>query len=432
MENEKLLNNGEKMFALMQELWPICRSITGAGVRETLTIISKQLPEMVTYEIPTGTPCFDWEVPKEWAISDAFIIDPNGRKIVNFSDTNLHVVNYSIPIDIELDLEELETHLHSLPEQPDAVPYVTSYYNETWGFCISHKLRKSLIPGRYKVRIDSELKVGKLTYGEVLLPGSSSKEILISTYMCHPSMANNELSGPCLTTQLATWLKTIDRQYSYRIVFVPETIGAVCYISRNLKQLKENVVAGYVVTCVGDERAWSFMPSRNGVTLSDHAARHVLKHVAPDFTEYSFLERGSDERQYCSPGVDLPISSVMRSKYATYPEYHTSLDNLDLVTAKGLGDALVAYQKIIESLELNCIPVCKVLCEPKMSDRGLRPTIGKVGSAESCKNLMNLIAYADGKKTLLEISEIINVPAWELRDLVETLVKLDVLDIQPI
>ena len=331
MENEKLLNNGEKMFALMQELWPICRSITGAGVRETLTIISKQLPEMVTYEIPTGTPCFDWEVPKEWAISDAFIIDPNGRKIVNFSDTNLHVVNYSIPIDIELDLEELETHLHSLPEQPDAVPYVTSYYNETWGFCISHKLRKSLIPGRYKVRIDSELKVGKLTYGEVLLPGSSSKEILISTYMCHPSMANNELSGPCLTTQLATWLKTIDRQYSYRIVFVPETIGAVCYISRNLKQLKENVVAGYVVTCVGDERAWSFMPSRNGVTLSDHAARHVLKHVAPDFTEYSFLERGSDERQYCSPGVDLPISSVMRSKYATYPEYHTSLDNLDLV-----------------------------------------------------------------------------------------------------
>lgn len=423
---------GEKMFDMMKRLWPICRSITGDGVRETLTILSSELPQMEIFEVPTGTKCFDWTVPKEWSITDAYIIDPDGQKIVDFANTNLHVVNYSAPVDMEIDLDELQSHLHSLPSQPNAIPYVTSYYNETWGFCLSHNERVKMIPGPYRIRIDSELKDGSLTYGEIVLPGASSKEILISTYMCHPSMANNELSGPCVTAQLAQWIATADRHYSYRIVFVPETIGAICYISRNLQELKEKTIAGYVVTCVGDERAWSFMPSRHGDVYSDQVARHVLKHVATNYTEYSFLERGSDERQYCSPGVDLPVSSVMRSKYGTYPEYHTSLDNMDLVTPVGLGQALAAYQKIIETIEANCVPICKILCEPKMSDRGLRPTIGKVNSANSSKDMMNLIAYADGVHTLLEIAEIINVPIWELRQVADMLVELDVLAIDEI
>ena len=243
-------------------------------------------------------------------------------------------------------------------------------------------------------------------------------------------MANNELSGPCVTAQLAQWLLERGRRYSYRIVFVPETIGAICYISRHLQQLKEKTIAGYVMTCVGDERAWSFMPSRHGNALSDRVARHVLKHVTPAYKAYSFLERGSDERQYCSPGVDLPVSSVMRSKYATYPEYHTSLDNMDMVTPTGLEEAFAAHQKIIEVIEADCTPVSLVLCEPKMSDRGLRPTIGKVGSANNGRDMMNLIAYADGTRTLLEIAEVINTPAWELRQTANMLAGLGVLRIE--
>ncbi len=415
---------------MMRRLWPICRSITGDGVRQTLAILRERLPELVVNEVPTGTRCFDWVIPKEWSIRDAYIVGPDGRKVVDFADTNLHVVNYSVPVDMEINLDELQAHLHSLPDQPEAVPYVTSYYKEAWGFCLAHKVREKLVPGRYRVCIDSELKDGSMTYGEILLPGVSDREVLISTYMCHPSMANNELSGPCVTAQLAQWLRGRDRRYSYRIVFVPETIGAICYISRNLQQLKEKTIAGYVMTCVGDERAWSFMPSRHGNTLSDHVARHVLKYVTTAYKEYSFLERGSDERQYCSPGVDLPVSSVMRSKYATYPEYHTSFDNMELVTPTGLEQSFIAHQKIVETIESDCVPVCNVLCEPKMSDRGLRPTIGKVGSANSGRDMMNLIAYADGARTLLEIAEIINAPAWELRQIADMLAELGVLEIE--
>jgi len=423
-------NANPSMHKLMQRLWPICRSITGNGVRQTIEILREQLPEMQVYEVPTGTQCFDWDVPKEWNIRDAYIVDPLGRKVLDFADTNLHVVSYSVPINMEIDLDELQLHLHSLPDQPMAVPYVTSYYKESWGFCLAHKVRQALIPGRYKVRIDSELKDGSLTYGEILLPGKSDREILISTYMCHPSMANNELSGPCVTSHLAQWLRSRNRRYSYRIIFVPETIGPICYISRNLAQLKEKTIAGYVVTCVGDERAWSFMPSRLGNTLSDRVARHVLKHIAPTYTEYSFLQRGSDERQYCSPGVDLPIASVMRSKYATYPEYHTSLDNMDFVTPEGLDQTLCAYQKLVETLEADCTPVCKILCEPKMSKRGLRSTTSKVGSADSGSDMMNLLAYADGTRTLLEIAEVINVPSWELRQTADILAEQGVLKIE--
>lgn len=421
---------GQEMFNMMRRLWPICRSITGEGVRETLAILREKLPEMVIHEVPTGSRCYDWIVPKEWSIRDAYIVDPDGIRVLDFVESNLHVVSYSMPVDMEIDLDELQMHLHSLPELPEAIPYVTSYYKENWGFCLAHNVREKLVPGRYRIRIDSDLKDGSLSYGEIFFSGESEKEVLLSTYICHPSMANNELSGPCVTAQLAQWIKGLDRRFSYRIVFVPETIGAICYISRHLQHLKANTIAGYVMTCVGDERAWSYMPSRQGNTLSDRVARHVLKHFAPAYKEYSFLERGSDERQYCSPGVDLPVSSVMRSKYATYPEYHTSLDNMDLVTPTGLEQAFLAHQRIIEVIEADCTPRSLVLCEPKMSDRGLRPTTGKVGSAHSSRDMMNLIAYADGSRSLLEIAEVINVPAWVLRQTADKLAGFGVLGIE--
>jgi len=421
---------GGSMHDLMRKLWPICRSITGDGVRETLAILEEKLPGLAIEEVETGTKCFDWSIPKEWNIQDAYIKNPEGKKVVDFSESNLHVLNYSAPIKKTVSLDELQEHLHSLPDQPDAIPYVTSYYNETWGFCLTENVRSTLKSGDYEVCIDSELKAGSLTYGELILPGKTNQEILLSTYVCHPSMANNELSGPCVTAALAEWLQSNENYYTYRILFIPETIGAICYLSKHLDELKEKVVAGYVITCVGDERAWSFMPSRKSDSLSDKIARHVLKNIAPDYIEYSFLERGSDERQYCAPGIDLPIASIMRSKYVTYPEYHTSLDNLELVTPRGLAQSFGAYQKVIEALENDCIPTATVLGEPKMSDRGLRPTIGKLGSANSGRSMMNILAYADGTHDLIDLAEIIGEPAWEVKELVDTLIECELLTIE--
>jgi aminopeptidase-like protein len=420
-------NIGQRIFSLMQHLWPICRSITGDGVRETLAILKERIPELVLYEVPTGTKCFDWTIPREWSIRDAYIIDPNGNKIVDFKKNNLHIISYSVSVDIDIEFDELQKYLHSLPQQPDAIPYITSYYKETWGFCITQKQRDSLVKGRYHVRIDSELKNGSLTYGEIYFPGETDREVLLSTYVCHPSMANNELSGPCVTIQLAEWLRARNNRFSYRILFLPETIGAICYISQNLEKLKNRTIAGYVITCVGDDKAWSFLPSRKDLTLSDRAARHVLQYIAPTYKEYTFLERGSDERQYCSPGVDLPIASIMRSKYVTYPEYHTSLDNLSFVSAAGLEKAFSVYQKVIDVIEADCTPIYCIPCEPKMSDRGLRPTLGKSDSVNSGRAMMNLLAYADGCKSLLDIAEIVEVPVWELRPIVDLLVKFNLL-----
>jgi len=418
---------GLRMHQLMRRLWPICRSITGEGVRQTLSIISEYIPDIKIHEIPTGAQCFDWQVPKEWSIKDAFIKDENGNKIISFAENNLHVVNYSTPIDKVISLNELLPHLHSLPEQPTAIPYVTSYYKESWGFCLPDQLKENLQPGNYHVFIDSEHKEGSLIYADLIIEGKTDREILISTYVCHPSMANNELSGPCVSTMLAEWLLQQDLYYTYRIVYVPETIGAICYLSKHLEKLKKKVVAGYVVTCVGDERAWSFMPSRDGNSYSDHLARHVLDASGINYQEYSFLERGSDERQYCSPGIDLPVASIMRSKYATYPEYHTSLDDMEFVTAVGLEEALNVYINVIKAIEIDCYPVSQVLGEPMMSKRGLRATTGKVGSAADSIDLMNVLAYADGSKSLLDIAKLIGKPVWELAPVLDSLVECELI-----
>ncbi len=413
------MNIDLQMYKWACDLFPINRSLTGKGNRKTLKYLSKLMPNMNIHSVKSGVKAFDWEVPDEWHIDEAYIEDSKGNIIVDFSNNNLHVVGYSIPIDKWLELDDLQEYIHSLPDRPDAIPYVTSYYSRTWGFCLKHSQRERLEKGMYRVVIKSKIFPGKMNYGELIIPGTEDKEVLLSTYICHPSMANNELSGPVVTTALAQWLaQKKDLKYTYRILFLPETIGSIYYLSQNFTSLQKKVIAGYVLTCIGDERCFSFIPSRSGNTLSDQVAKHVLHHVDPEYKIYSFLDRGSDERQYCSPGIDLPIASVMRSKYHEYPEYHTSLDNLDFVTAKGLGGGLDIYKKIITAIENNYNPMYTKYCEPQLGIRGLYSD-----RTFRTSSIINLLAYADGEKSLLEIADIINVPIWELYSVSKILIE---------
>ncbi|MBK8963051.1 MAG: DUF4910 domain-containing protein [Candidatus Competibacter sp.] len=414
-------NCGQFMHGLMAKLFPICRSITGDGVRETLKIIQDYIP-LKTIEVPSGTKVFDWTVPLEWNIRDAYILNEEGEKIIDFKKNNLHVVGYSAPVNKIIFLEELQEYLYSLADQPEAIPYITSYYKNCWGFCLTHTQKAQLKTGRYHVVIDSDLKQGSLSYGELILPGSSNQEIFLSTYICHPSMANNELSGPVVTLMLAKWLLSQPRHFTYRIIFIPETIGAITYLSKNLHHMQQYIIAGFNVTCIGDERKYSFLPSRHGKTLADRVALNVLKFQCPGFIEYSFLERGSDERQYCSPGVDLPVVSVMRSKYGTYPEYHTSLDDLSLVTADGLQGGYLILKRCLEALEKNKIYRGTCLGEPQLGKRGLYPVLGTKNLQRETRKILDFLAYADGTHDLIEISDTIHVPVWELYELVEKLV----------
>ena len=388
------------------------RSITGNGVRKTLNEIKNLIPLKII-EIKCGGEYYDWTVPDEWNIKDAFIINiKTGKKIIDFKINNLHVVGYSEPIDKVISYEDLLDNLFYLKNQPFAVPYITSYYKRKWGFCISYNQFKKLDKkANYKVLIDSSFnKDGYLSYGEYYLKGKSKKEILISTYICHPQMANNEISGITVVTALAEELSKKSNYYSYRFVFIPETIGSIILIRKNLNHFRDNVIGGYVVTCVGDERGWGVIGSRYGNNISEIIAKKILTDEKVDFKNYSWLERGSDERQYCSPFVDLPISSVTRSKYGEYPEYHTSLDNFDLVTEKGLKESFEMYLKFFQVFELNKFyPKIKTLCEPQLGKRGLYPNISDKSSQEKIMDFMNFISYCDGKNSILEISLLCNI-----------------------
>lgn len=421
---------GIELHNLAKKFWKINRSITGEGVRLTLEIIRKYyLLDLIVHSVPSGTKVFDWTVPMEWHVDEAYIIAPDGSKICDFSLNNLHLVGYSIPFCGKIKLDDLKNHLYSLPEQPNAIPYITSYYKENWGFCITQNQKESLAEGEYEVVIKSKIFPGNLNYGEIILPGKSNKEVFLSTYICHPSMANNEISGPVILTYLAKWLKDLpDKNYTYRIVFVPETIGSITYISKNLKSLKKNVFAGFNISCVGDDRSYSYLPSRDGKTISDEVAKHVLKWIDPNYKKYNWCDRGSDERQYCSPGIDLPIASILRTKYGMYPEYHTSLDNLEeVVTPIGLNGGYLALKKSLEIIEKNKIYKTNILCEPHLSKRALYPSISIKNKNLETRRLLDIISYCDGKHSLLDIAEKIDVPAWDLYEQVDKLIQHDLI-----
>ena len=412
-------DTGADMHQWATDLFPICRSLTGDGVRSTLNYLQELLPALKIFEVPSGTRAFDWEVPREWVIHDAYIADVDGNRLVDFNTNNLHVVGYSTSVDAVLSRAELDEHLYSLPELPHAIPYVTSYYRETWGFCLTHDQRAKLGDGPFRVLIDSEHKVGSLTYGELIIPGNTADEILLSTYVCHPSMANNELSGPVVTTALARWILGLeDQHYTYRIVMVPETIGSVVYLSLHLRHLQEHLKAGWVLTCIGDDRAYSYLPSPSGATFADRVSKKVVSKLNHRFDEYSFLDRGSDERQYCSPGVDLPVVSLMRSKYGTYPEYHTSLDDLSLVTPSGLQGGLDMMKAVIDELESSPRWRSTVLGEPQMGKRGLYPTTSTSTSAHEVYDMMNVLAFCDGTHDTEELASICSITVSKAEEMV--------------
>lgn len=396
---------GKDMYRLVEDLYPICRSITGEGVRETLRHLSRRVPIEI-HEVPTGTQAFDWTVPKEWNIRDAYILNGSGERLVDFRLSNLHVLNYSRPFRGRVPLGELREHLFSLPEKPDWIPYRTSYYKENWGFCVSQRQADALLEPEYEVCIDSDLENGSLTYGECRIQGSTDQEVLFSCHICHPSLCNDNLSGIALTTMLAMHLCTLKTRFSYRFLFIPGTIGAIVWLSRN-----ENIVPkirhGLVVACVGDPGNPVYKKSRRGDAEIDRAVLHVLGKRGTGFTVREFSPYGYDERQYCSPGFDLPVGSLTRSPHGAYPEYHTSGDDLNLVRPEYLADSLSIYLDVIEILEANSVymNLCPK-CEPQLGKRGLYRSLGGYPDAGDRELAMLwVLNMSDGKHSLLDIGE---------------------------
>ena len=376
---------------------------------------------MAAHEISSGTPVFDWVVPKEWVIREAYIEDASGNRVIDMAKNNLHVMGYSAPVDKWVNLEELKGYIFTQPDQPDVIPYVTSYYKERYGFCMSEAQKNSLPEGRYHMYIDSQLIDGSLTYAEVVLPGATDDEILFTSYVCHPSMANNECSGPVLLTELIRYVNAMEnRKYTYRFLLNPETIGAITYLSRNHRHLKEHLKAGLVLSCVGDDGDYSLVHTRYGHTLTDKGLANILKNRR-GYREYSFLSRGSDERQYNAPGIDLPVAGFCRSKYGTFPEYHTSADDMNFISPAGLQGSYDVLTQWIDAMEWNEHYRVTVLCEPQLGKRGLYPTVSQKGTYDAVFATVNLLAYADGRNDLFDISERIQVPVSHLVEVVKKL-----------
>lgn len=390
---------GQEIFRLIGELYPICRSITGNGFRETLDILRRHIP-LETHEVPSGTRVFDWTVPKEWNIRDAYVINPRGRKIIDFHESNLHVMSYSVPVKKAMSLAELKGHLHTLPGHPDWIPYRTSYYREDWGFCLSHNDFLGLEEGNYEVAIDSTLEDGSLTYGELFLEGSRKEEILISAHACHPSLANDNLSGVGLATMLAKHVAASPRRFSYRFLFIPGTIGAITWLSLNEKAVRR-IKSGLVLTGVGDPGNFTYKKSRRGDAEIDRAAVHVLRHAGRPGRIMDFSPYGYDERQFCSPGFNLPVGRMSRTPHGEYPEYHTSADNLEFVSVDSLGESYTTVRAILDVLEKNAVFVnLNPKGEPQLGKRGLYSSPGANELA-----LLWVLNQSDGDHSLLAIAE---------------------------
>lgn len=414
MERESIFNHkmtinisevGKGMYGLMSDLFPICRSITGNGVRETLNIIKKHIP-LIVHEIPTDTRVFDWSVPKEWNIRDAYIKNSKGEKIIDFQKNNLHLLNYSIPVRKKVSLKELNEHLFTLPEYPEWIPYRTSYYKENWGFCISHNQLINLKEDEYEVVIDSSLKHGHLTYGEYYIKGKSDDEILISSHVCHPSLCNDNLSGIVLAVFLAKHLTQLSLKYSYRFLFIPGSIGSITWLSLNESRI-ERIKHGLVAACVGDSGKFTYKKSRKGNAEIDKTVINVLKNSGNDFEITDFIPFGYDERQYCSPGFNLPVGCLMRTPHGRYAQYHTSADDLDFVQPESLEGSFSIYLSVLDVLENNRKYINQnPKCEPQLGKRGLYQAVGGQNNGR-LKELAMLwvLNLSDGDNTLLDISD---------------------------
>jgi aminopeptidase-like protein len=393
----------DQIEAYFDRLWPICRSITGNGLRESFSILSELIPFQLS-EIPTNTNVLDWTIPEEWNIEEAFIIDPLGNRIVDVKENNLHIVNYSIPFEGIVEWDELVNHLHYKEDLPDAIPYVTSYYKRKWGFCLSYNQYKNLQKsGEYKVVIKSTLTQGSLTFGDILLKGNSQKEIMFSSYLCHPSMANNELSGPLTLAFLYRELsKRENLKYSYRFILAPETIGALAYLSENGEHLKENLLAGMVLTCCGDRAHLAIKKGREENTIANRLIIAALKNQFSTLRVDEFEPYGSDERQFCSPGFNLPVTTLYRSKYSEYKEYHTSLDNKEFICFEAMQENVTSLLKVIDDIENSQI-YCRTnpYGEPNMGKRNLYEDLGvNANHSERLHLRMLLLNYCDGKHEL--------------------------------
>lgn len=425
LNQAKSAQDGQAMHDLMAELYPICRSITGDGVRQSLRILQRYIP-LTLHEVPTGTAVLDWTVPKEWNIRDAYVKNAQGEKVIDFRRSNLHVLNYSTPIAGRMTLADLKQHLFSLPDQPHSIPYRTSYYRETWGFCLAHETLLTLEEGEYEVCIDATLADGHLTYGELILPGASEETVLISCHCCHPALCNDNLSGMVLSTYLAKALIEQEsgrpRRYTYRFLFVPGTIGSITWLAQHEDELCK-ITHGLVVACVGDEGPFTYKKSRRGDAEIDHAVMHVLTHCGQPYEVIDFSPLGYDERQYCSPGFNLPVGSLTRTPHGCFPQYHTSEDNLTFVTATALGDSLATYRAVLDLLEQNRIYLnLRPKGEPQLGRRGLYGAFGGKKEAQASEQAMLwVLNFTDGEHSLLDIAEKAGYPFHLIVDVARTL-----------
>jgi len=407
---------GQEMFGLIAELYPICRSITGNGLRETLRRLQRVVP-LTMHEVPTGTQVFDWTIPNEWNIRDAYVKDPTGTRVIDFQQCNLHIVNYSVPVRGQMSLEDLKPHLFTLPEHPEWIPYRTSYYKESWGFCLSHRAYLALAPVEYEVCIDATLAPGHLTYGEYYLEGETADEILVSCHACHPSLCNDNLSGVALVAFLGRELAVLPHRYSYRFLFIPGAIGSITWLCRNEQRISR-IKHGLIAACVGDPGNLTYKRSRQGNAEIDRAMAHVLQYSGFPFTLVDFSPYGYDERQFCSPGFDLPVGVLSRTPHGQYAEYHTSADNLDLIRPASLAESLAQVVAALTLLEQNRTFINQnPKCEPQLGRRGLyRAMGGHINPAQAELALLWVLNQSDGSRTLLDIAERSGLPFGAIQE----------------